>query len=117
MSNAKTTNNPYDRHPMLEQLSQLWRNKTAVIGLFIISVFILTAIFAPLLSPHDPLETSLYDQLKPPVWHEKGKWKNIRSIKHITKNLSVKELNIESYIKGYNEAIHDIIKKLEEMKK
>jgi len=74
MGNPK---NPYDRHPFFEQISQLWRNKTAIIGLIIISGFFLVAIFAPILSPHDPLETSLYDQIKPPVWHETGTWKNI----------------------------------------
>jgi peptide/nickel transport system permease protein/dipeptide transport system permease protein len=26
---------------------------------------------------HDPLETSLYDQIKPPLWHANGTWKNI----------------------------------------
>ncbi|MBU2511012.1 ABC transporter permease [bacterium] len=72
-----STKDPHDRHPMLEQISQLWRNKTAVLGLFIIVVFILCAIFAPWISPHNPVETSLYDQLKPPVWHETGTWKNI----------------------------------------
>ncbi len=72
-----TASNPYDRHPFFEQLSQLWRNKTAIIGLVIITGFILVAILAPVLSPHDPLETSLYDQLKPPVWHETGTWKHI----------------------------------------
>ena len=65
------------RHPMVEQLSQLWRNKTAVAGLIIITMFVLMAIFAPLLSPYDPLETSLYDQLKPPAWYEGGSTKNI----------------------------------------
>ena len=74
MGNPK---NPYDRHPFFEQISQLYRNKTAMIGLVIITGFFLVAIFAPLLSPHDPVETSLYDQLKPPVWHETGTWKNI----------------------------------------
>jgi peptide/nickel transport system permease protein/dipeptide transport system permease protein len=58
-------------------MSQLWRNKTAIIGLVIITFFILTALLAPLLSPHNPVQTSLYDQLKPPVWHAKGTWKNI----------------------------------------
>ena len=61
---------------MLEQLSQLWRNKTAIAGLIIIVVFILVAIFAPYISPHDPIETSLYDQLKPPFWYEGGTTKN-----------------------------------------
>jgi peptide/nickel transport system permease protein/dipeptide transport system permease protein len=68
---------PHLRHPMLEQLSQLWRNKTAIAGLVVITLFFLTAIFAPLLSPYDPLETSLYDQLKPPAWHENGSMENI----------------------------------------
>ncbi len=72
-----TASSPYDRHPFFEQMSQLWRNKTAIIGLVIITGFILVAIFAPVLSPHDPVETSLYDQLKPPVWHETGTWKHI----------------------------------------
>lgn len=62
---------------MLEQLSQLWRNKTAVAGLIIIVIFIMVAIFAPYISPHDPIETSLYDQLKPPVWYEGGTTKNL----------------------------------------
>ncbi|PQP35095.1 diguanylate cyclase [Desulfobacteraceae bacterium SEEP-SAG9] len=77
MRSAKSQKNPLNRHPMLEQLSQLWRNKTAVLGLIIITAFILTALLAPLISPHDPLEISLYDQIKPPVWHAKGTWKNI----------------------------------------
>ena len=68
---------PHDRHPMLDQLSQLWRNKTAIAGLVIIAVFFMTAILAPVLSPHDPYETSLYDQLKPPVWHDEGAMKNV----------------------------------------
>ena len=62
---------------MLEQLSQLWRNKTAIAGLIIIVIFILVAIFAPYISPHDPIETSLYDQLKPPVWYKGGTSKNL----------------------------------------
>jgi peptide/nickel transport system permease protein/dipeptide transport system permease protein len=77
MKNKKPYKNPEDRHPFFDQLSQLWRNKTAVLGLVIITIFILSAILAPYLTPHDPIETSLYDQLKPPVWHETGTWKNI----------------------------------------
>ena len=77
MNSKKSKKSPEDRHPFIDQLSQLWRNKTAVAGLIIIIIFILCGIFAPFLSPHDPLETSLYDQLKPPVWHQGGAWKNI----------------------------------------
>jgi peptide/nickel transport system permease protein/dipeptide transport system permease protein len=69
--------NPDDRHPLFDQIEQLWRNKTAVAGFFIVIGFILTALLAPLLSPHSPVEASLYDQLKPPVWYETGTWKHI----------------------------------------
>ena len=77
MNKNKPKKNPEDRHPFFDQISQLWRNKTAILGLIIITVFILSAIFAPYLSPHDPVGTSLYDQLKPPVWHPTGTWENI----------------------------------------
>ena len=77
MTTTKPHKNPEDRHPFLDQLSQLWRNKTAVVGMLIVFSFVLAAIFAPALSPHDPVETSLYDQLKPPAWYEGGSKKNI----------------------------------------
>jgi len=77
MPEESANKNPHHRHPFLEQLDQLWRNKTAVAGLIIVALFLTTALFAPWLSPHDPLETSLYDQLKPPVWDPLGTWNNI----------------------------------------
>jgi ABC-type dipeptide/oligopeptide/nickel transport system permease subunit len=77
MTDKKLKKIPEDRHPFIDQLSQLWRNKTAVAGLIIITIFILCGILAPYLSPHDPLEISLYDQIKPPVWHATGTWNNI----------------------------------------
>jgi len=77
MKKEKPRKNPEDRHPFLDQISQLWRNKTAVAGLFIIAVFLISALLAPYISPGNPIETSLYDQLKPPVWHDAGTWKNI----------------------------------------
>ena len=73
----KSPRNPEDRHPFLDQLEQLWRNKTAVAGLLVITLFVLTAILAPFLSPHNPVEASLYDQIKPPIWAEGGTWTNI----------------------------------------
>ena len=77
MSENPKRKDPHDRHPFLDQMSQLWRNKTAVAGLILVSFFFMAAIFAPLISPHNPNETSLYDQLKPPMWHESGTAKNI----------------------------------------
>jgi ABC-type dipeptide/oligopeptide/nickel transport system permease subunit len=60
------------RHPFFDQLEQLWRNKTAVAGLIIITVFVLCALLAPYISPHNPVEASLYEQIKPPYWFEAG---------------------------------------------
>lgn len=77
LQRKKSPRNPEDRHPFLDQLEQLWRNKTAVAGLLVITLFVLTAILAPFLSPHNPVEASLYDQIKPPIWEEGGTWKNI----------------------------------------
>jgi len=65
------------RHPFFDQLEKLLKNKTGVAGLIIISIFVFLALFAPLMSPHDPVENALYDQLKPPMWEEGGSAKNI----------------------------------------
>src|SRR5512136_2590189 len=69
--------NPEDRHPFFDQIEKLFKNKTGVAGLIIIALFALTALLAPAISPHDPDENSLYDQLKPPVWNEGGSTKNL----------------------------------------
>jgi peptide/nickel transport system permease protein/dipeptide transport system permease protein len=69
--------NPEDRHPIFDQVEKLFKNKTAVVGLIIISIFALAAILAPLISPHNPNENALYDQLKPPIWDPGGAVKNI----------------------------------------
>ena len=77
MKKGNPKKSPEDRHPLMDQLSQLWQNKTAVAGLIVVVCFVLIAIFASVLSPHDPVETSLYDQIKPPVWADGGTKKNI----------------------------------------
>jgi len=68
--------NPEDRHPVFEQIEKLLKNRTAVVGMIIITVFALAAILAPAISPHNPNENALYDQLKPPVWSPGGAMKN-----------------------------------------
>jgi peptide/nickel transport system permease protein len=41
-------------------------------GLALILIFVILAIFAPLVAPHDPEKGSLRDRLKPPVWEPEG---------------------------------------------
>jgi peptide/nickel transport system permease protein/dipeptide transport system permease protein len=68
--------NPEDRHPFFDQIEKLFKNKTGLAGFIIITLFAAAAVFAPVFSPHDPIENALYDQLKPPVWEEGGATKN-----------------------------------------
>jgi peptide/nickel transport system permease protein/dipeptide transport system permease protein len=68
---------PETRHPFFDQLEKLFKNKTGLAGLIVITIFVLTALFAPLISPHDPVENALYDQLKPPIWEQGGTSRNI----------------------------------------
>ncbi len=47
---------------------QLRRNKMAIFGLAIIMVFLLAALLAPYVAPHDPLQRSLRQALDGPSW-------------------------------------------------
>ena len=69
--------NPQDRHPIFDQLEKLFKNRTAVAGLIVISIFALAALLAPVITPHDPNENALYEQLKPPAWSPEGSSKNL----------------------------------------
>lgn len=44
------------------------QNRTAVIGLVLIAIMVFIAVFAPWISPHDPLDQSVRDRLAPPSW-------------------------------------------------
>jgi peptide/nickel transport system permease protein len=45
---------------------RLLRNKPALVGLFFIAMFVVAAVFAPILAPYGPLEGGLADRLEPP---------------------------------------------------
>ncbi len=47
-------------------VSKILKNRQALIGLIIISILILTAIFAHLIMPHNPRETSLFQRYQSP---------------------------------------------------
>lgn len=50
----------------------LWRDKTGLAGLIIVLIVIVAAVFAPLLSPYDPLKQDLRAAKTPPAWTEDG---------------------------------------------
>ena len=54
----------------------LWRDKSGVIGLVLFLVVVIVALFAPQISPFDPLEQNLRDNKMPPAWSEGGSWEH-----------------------------------------
>jgi ABC-type dipeptide/oligopeptide/nickel transport system permease subunit len=55
----------------------LWRDKAAILGLVIILLLVIAAVFAPLLAPHDPLAQNLRNTKQPPAWQEGGTWDHV----------------------------------------
>ena len=49
-------------------LTRLRRRPMAVAGMTVATLFVLVAIFAPLIAPYDPLQTSLTHRLQPPAF-------------------------------------------------
>ncbi len=53
-------------------LKELIQCRTAFLGAIIVLSFILIAIFAPFIAPHDPLKASIINRLRPPFWIDGG---------------------------------------------
>jgi len=54
----------------------LWRDRSGVLGMILFLVVVIAAVFAPQLSPFDPLEQNLRDNKMPPAWSEGGSWEH-----------------------------------------
>jgi len=52
--------------PWADALRRLLRNRAAVVGVFLIAIFVGSAVLAPLLSPYQPNAGSLLESLQPP---------------------------------------------------
>jgi peptide/nickel transport system permease protein len=52
--------------PRFAALRSLWRHKLALIGALIVATAVFVAIFAPLLTPHNPETINIVQRLKPP---------------------------------------------------
>jgi len=50
----------------------LWKDKTGLLGLIMFLTVVFAAIFAPVISPYDPLKQNLKEAKIPPAWTEKG---------------------------------------------
>ena len=55
-------------------LASFMGNRLALASAVVVLLFVLMAIFAPLIAPQDPYETDLFRRLQPPAWVEGGEW-------------------------------------------
>lgn len=53
---------------------RIFNHRGLVLGSTLLILIVFVAIFAPLLSPHDPYHQDLAKRLIPPIWHDKGQW-------------------------------------------
>lgn len=56
------------------RMSVFLANRLAVFSTGVVVAFVLMAIFAPLVAPHDPYDTDLLRRLQPPAWMDGGDW-------------------------------------------
>lgn len=57
-----------------QNLRSFTANRLAAGSAIVVGLFVLLAIFAPLVAPHDPAETDLFRRLQPPAWLPGGEW-------------------------------------------
>jgi ABC-type dipeptide/oligopeptide/nickel transport system permease subunit len=57
-----------------QNLRNFARNRLAVGSAVVVLLFVLMAVFAPWIAPHDPNETDLFRRLQPPGWLPGGEW-------------------------------------------
>ncbi len=68
-------------------MRNLWRRKVALVGLLIVLVVVVCAVFAPLIAPHDPIEQNLELKLQPPAWMEGGNRTYLLGTDHLGRDI------------------------------
>jgi len=63
-----------DESPLQRNLRMFFSSRLSTVSTLTVFGFVLLAIAAPLVAPHDPNETDLFRRLQPPVWIEGGEW-------------------------------------------
>lgn len=59
----------------------------SAVGLLIVAAFVLMAVLAPLIAPHDPIQPSLRARLLPPAWIEGGDYSYLLGTDHLGRDL------------------------------
>jgi peptide/nickel transport system permease protein len=56
---------------------RVFGNMSLVVGVGIVALIAIVAVFAPLIAPHDPYAQDLVHRTIPPVWYAKGSWAHV----------------------------------------
>ncbi len=60
--------------PLRRIMKLILRDKAGLFGVILFLFIVLTAVFAPQIAPHDPLQQNLRISRQPPAWQEGGDW-------------------------------------------
>ncbi|MCL4182912.1 MAG: ABC transporter permease [Burkholderiaceae bacterium] len=66
---------------------EIRHDKAGLIGLTLVLLLVVLAVFAPLLAPHDPAAQNLRARLLPPVWLDKGSWTYLLGTDHLGRDV------------------------------
>lgn len=66
-----------EENKISEFYRQFKKNKSALVGLYIVVILVVCALLAPILAPHDPLIQNLDNRLIAPFWTENGTFTHI----------------------------------------
>ena len=59
-------------HDLRKLMGELFRDRMAFLGLAIVTLVVLSGIFADVISPHDPTAVNISQRLMPPAWDAQG---------------------------------------------
>src|SRR5437867_5448960 len=68
-------------------VGRLIRRRTALFGLAVVAIVILTALFAPALSPFDPIEQDINQRLKEPGWRNAAGQAHVLGTDHLGRDI------------------------------
>lgn len=69
--------------PLYLTIQRARAHRGFMIGACVVLTLVLIAIFAPMITPHDPYSQRLAARLIPPVWDERGSWEYILGTDHL----------------------------------
>jgi len=68
-------------------LRKMWHLRLGVIGAVLLLCLVTTAVFCPVLAPHDPLHQNIMKRLRPPVWLKGGSFDHLLGTDHLGRDI------------------------------